>query len=233
MALGAKFLDADTTPLPLGGGGLTHLARVQISDLDPRLSSTRLVAACDVTNPLTGPRGAAAVFGPQKGAGPAQVAQLDTALDRLTRVVRTDVGVDIDEVAGGGAAGGIAAGMVGLLDAEIASGSDLILGMLGLTQQVPDVDVVLTGEGKLDRQSLSGKAPVSVARMAREHAVPTIALAGLTEAAARDELAEVFVLTGSMVEHAGTEQALGEPAAVLRDLTKSIFHDWLHRWEKP
>lgn len=177
-ALGVRFLDSQGSLLARGGGELLRLCRIDVSALDPRLASVSLVLASDVDNPLIGPHGAAAVYGPQKGATPEEVAVLDAALRRFAEVVRRDVGPAVADLPGGGAAGGTGAGAVALLGARLEPGTALLQQVVGLVDAVRAADLVITGEGSLDRQSLAGKPPVGVAATARAAGVPVIALAG-------------------------------------------------------
>jgi glycerate 2-kinase len=165
---------------------LTGLAVVDLVHLDPRLSSTEVVVACDVDNPLTGPRGAAHVYGPQKGASPDDVAALDAGLARLARVLHRDLGRDVDRVPGAGAAGGVGAGAVAFLGATLTPGIDLLLDLVGFDDALAGADLVITGEGSFDAQSLSGKAPVGVARRARAVGVPVLVLAGRVDLSGHD-----------------------------------------------
>ena len=180
-ALGARFLDGGGAPIPAGGGGLAELACVDLSELDPRVAGTRFVVACDVDNPLTGPSGAAAVFGPQKGAAVADVETLDANLGRLVEVLTAALGPAARDGAvrpGAGAAGGVGYAAMTLLGAEPRPGVDVVLELVGLDTQVAGADLVITGEGSLDEQSLGGKTPLGVARLAAAHGVPIIAVSG-------------------------------------------------------
>ena len=180
-ALGARFMDAVGAPISPGGGGLASLARVDLNGLDPRIARTRFVVACDVDNPLTGPRGAAAVFGPQKGARPTEVAVLDANLARLVDVLALDLGQTARAGAvraGAGAAGGVGYAAMTVLGAEPRPGVDVVLDLVGLDAQLDGAGLVITGEGSLDEQSLGGKTPVGVGRLAARHRVPVIAVSG-------------------------------------------------------
>lgn len=178
QALGVRLLDELGQELPPGGAALLRLDRVDTSDLDLRLRGATVTVACDVDNPLVGPRGAAAVYGPQKGADPQDVAVLDAALSRFAEVVSRDLGIDVAQLPGAGAAGGLGAGAVAFLGAQLTPGIGLLLDIVGFDQLVRGADLVITGEGSLDEQSLHGKAPVGVAAAARRAGVPVIALAG-------------------------------------------------------
>jgi len=176
-ALGARFLDAEGEELPPGGGSLGRLARIKwrrpalFEDLAP-------VVATDVTNPLLGPNGAAAVYGPQKGATPEQVGILEAGLRRLAETVRRDLGADVAELPGGGAAGGLAAGLVAFLGGRITSGFEVVAEATGLGARLAAADLVVTGEGSLDEQSRQGKTTGRVLELARAAGKPATVLAG-------------------------------------------------------
>lgn len=177
-ALGARLADGHGRPVGPGGAGLTALATIDVTGFDPRVSGADVTVASDVDNPLVGPHGAAAIYGPQKGAGPAEVAELDAALRRYADVVGAQLGVDPRRAPGAGAAGGLGYGAMVFLGARLEPGIDHLLGLVGFAEALAGADLVFTGEGSLDRQTLHGKAPVGVARAAATAGVPTIALAG-------------------------------------------------------
>lgn len=190
-ALGARMLGEAGAPLAPGGAALADLARIVTDDLDPRLKDLRIDVACDVTNPLCGDEGASAVFGPQKGASPEQVTQLDLALAHFAEVVHRDLGHDVAEIPGAGAAGGLGAGLLAFTGAELKPGIDIVIDRTGLAQQVADADLVVTGEGRMDAQTRFGKTPFGVARVAVDAGKPVIGIAGsLGEGI--DELEDVF-----------------------------------------
>ena len=180
QALGVRLLDADGRDLPVGGAALANLVRIDCTGLDSRIARTPIVLASDVTNPLTGPDGASAVFGPQKGATPAMVEQLDRALNRYAAVVRRDTGRSVDAIPGAGAAGGLGAGFLAFTDATMRSGVDLVIETVGLKERAVGADYCFTGEGRVDGQTQYGKTPMGVARAVREAAPAcrVIALAG-------------------------------------------------------
>ena len=177
-ALGVRFLDAGGNELRPGGAALAALQRVDLSALDKRLHNVQVEVAADVDNPLCGPKGASAVFGPQKGASAQQVDELDAALARLAEVVGEALGEDFSTFPGVGAAGGLGFAAKAFLGARFRPGIELVAELSGLAEAVRGADLVVTGEGRLDAQSLHGKTPVGVARVAREQGVPVIALAG-------------------------------------------------------
>ncbi|WP_432494124.1 glycerate kinase [Kineococcus gypseus] len=177
-ALGARLLDADGRELPDGGGALARLRRVDLDGLDPRVRAVRWTLAADVDNPLLGPRGAAAVFAPQKGADPAQVAQLEAGLERLADALSAAGAPDARAVPGAGAAGGTGLVALGLLGARRRPGAQVVLELVGFDGRAAGADLVLTGEGSFDEQSLGGKAPVGVARAAAALGAPVVLLSG-------------------------------------------------------
>ncbi|EOY5382508.1 glycerate kinase [Cronobacter dublinensis] len=178
QALGARFLDSQQRGLLPGGASLAALEHIEMSGLDPRLAHTTFTVACDVDNPLCGAKGASAIFGPQKGATPEMVAQLDAALRRFGTTLEAVTGKRIISAPGAGAAGGMGAALLGMLNAQLRPGIDIVTQTLGLAQAVRDADLVITGEGRLDSQSIHGKTPVGVARVAKQFQRPVVAIAG-------------------------------------------------------
>jgi glycerate kinase len=177
QALGWRLLDSDGQPIPPGGGGLEKLERI-LPPEENDLSGIEVEVWCDVTNPLLGPKGAAAVFGPQKGASDADVTRLEVGLARLAAVVKRDVGVEIAEMAGGGAAGGLAAGAVAFLGARLVPGVEALMRLTGLEDRMRDADWVVTGEGRFDRQSLDGKVVSGICSLAEKTGARVAVLAG-------------------------------------------------------
>ncbi|MFV8825902.1 glycerate kinase [Thauera sp. WH-2] len=178
QALGARLLDAQGREIGPGGGALAALDRIDVSALDPRLAASHIEVACDVDNPLTGVRGASAVFGPQKGATPGMVAVLDENLARFARIVERDLCVTVDPVPGAGAAGGMGAAMLAFFGATLRPGIEIVTAAVGLDAHVRDADLVITGEGRIDFQTVHGKTPIGVARVAKRHGRPVIGIAG-------------------------------------------------------
>ncbi|HEY8529297.1 MAG TPA: glycerate kinase, partial [Paenibacillaceae bacterium] len=177
QALGAGIFDVSGRPVGFGGGRLGEVERVDLSTLHPRLREVELLVACDVTNPLTGPRGASRVFGPQKGADPETVERLEANLTRFADVVRRDTGRALHDEPGAGAAGGTGAALM-LCGGRLVSGIDLVLDTLGFDMRLQGADYVLTGEGKIDDQTPGGKVIAGIVRRARKAGVPVIAFAG-------------------------------------------------------
>jgi len=178
QALGASLLDVHGTELPPGGAALARLSRVLVRQLDPRLAESSVLAACDVTNPLCGPEGASAIYGPQKGASPEMVGELDAALAHYAAILLRDLGKDVRDVPGAGAAGGLGAGLLAFLNAALTPGAPLILDTLRLSEHLPGAALLFTAEGRLDGQTAYGKAVAAVAASALAHHVPVVALAG-------------------------------------------------------
>ena len=178
QALGVRLYDARGDDLPVGGAALADLDRIEMSALDPRARESIFAVACDVSNPLCGPEGASAVYGPQKGATPEIVHELDEALAHFADVVERDVGVEIKDVSGAGAAGGLGGGMIAFLNGSLRAGVDIVLDAVGLDDQLEGADLVITGEGQLDFQTVYNKAPIGVARLAKKRGIPVVAVSG-------------------------------------------------------
>ena len=178
QALGVRLLNESGNDLPPGGAALAGLRKIDASGLDARAAASQFSVACDVSNPLTGPEGASAIYGPQKGATPELVEQLDGALGNFAEVVERDIGRSIDDVPGSGAAGGLGGGMMAFLDGSLRAGVDIVLDQVGLNEQLEGADLVITGEGQLDFQTVYHKAPIGVAWRAKERGIPVIAISG-------------------------------------------------------
>lgn len=177
-ALGGKFLNKKGTSVDEGGGALDALHQIDITELDKRLLKCEIIGACDVSNTLTGNQGASMVFGGQKGGSSLELEELDKNLFHYASVIKSDLGIDVKEVEGTGAAGGMGAALLAFFDAELMRGIDLIMDTLQLEAHIKNADMVVTGEGKIDRQTLYGKTVAGVARVAQKHGVPVIAIAG-------------------------------------------------------
>lgn len=178
QALGVHFLDSDNQEIGRGGGSLHQLAQIDISGIDPRLADCTVRVACDVTNPLIGPQGASRVFGPQKGATETMITTLDDNLAHYAEVIARTFDVDVKQFPGAGAAGGMGAALKVFLHAELRRGIDVVTQALHLEDQIHDCTLVVTGEGRLDSQSVNGKVPVGVASIAKKYDKPVIAIAG-------------------------------------------------------
>ena len=177
-ALGTRFLKSDGQEIGEGGGALSDLAAIDLSRLDSRLADVKIEVACDVDNPLIGPKGASAIYGPQKGATPVIVNQLDENLAHYAAIIEKDLGVKIADVPGAGAAGGLGGGLLAFMQAELSRGVDIVMEAAKLSDIIAGADLVITGEGKIDGQTIFGKTPIGVAKTAKKHGVPVIGIAG-------------------------------------------------------
>jgi len=223
QALGVNFVDKKGKPVVPGGEGLLSLSRIDLNTLDPRLRRVQLLVACDVDNPLIGPKGSAAVFGPQKGATPSMVKRLDKALGKLAQLIQTVTGYDVAGIPGAGAAGGISGSFKGLLGAQLRPGSDLVFDLLKVRSMLPKVDLVITGEGRIDFQTPFGKGPGMLAKLAKEHGIPVIGIAGAV-AEPIDELFQqgftaIFSIVNRPIE---LEVAMRDAATLMRWTAEQI-----------
>lgn len=178
QALGGRFRDESGTEVGFGGGELARIRSIDTSNLDPRLANTEITVACDVENPLTGPRGASVVFGPQKGATPEMVEALDAGLRNVAEIIRRDVGLDIETIPGAGAAGGMGGAALAFLGAELRPGIEIVLQVAHFHEKLDGASLVFTGEGRVDSQTLQGKCISGVMKAAQAHGVPVVVLAG-------------------------------------------------------
>ena len=211
-SLGVRLLRSDGGAIAPGGAGLLELDRIDASGLDARLREAELVVASDVTNVLCGPAGAAATFGPQKGATPEDVALLDRALRRMADTARRDLGVDVSGIAGGGAAGGMGAGLVAFLGARIAWGGDIVAEAVGLDARLDGAALAVTGEGRLDWQTAYHKAPAVVANRASARGIPALGVGGSLGPGWRKLYAEGFTALAGMASGAvSVEDAMASP----------------------
>lgn len=178
QALGVSLLDRQGKELSSGGGFLDQLDKIDISGLDPRLKKTRITVMCDVDNPLCGPRGASAVYGPQKGATPEMVQILDQNLAHFAQKIKEYLGLDLKDVPGAGAAGGLGMGLLAFTGAQLKVGVEAVLDTVNFDNKVQKADIVITGEGRIDGQSLYGKVPMGITKRAIKYGKPTIAIVG-------------------------------------------------------
>jgi len=227
QALGVKLLDAQGQTLSPGGLALAQLARIDLSEIDPRLQQIRFDIAADVNNPLCGPHGASAIFGPQKGASPVQVEQLDRALGHFADHCATALGKDVRDEPGSGAAGGLGFAAKAFLGAQFKAGVEVVAELVGLAEAVASADLVITGEGRFDAQTLRGKTPFGVARVARQHAVPVIVIAGTLgegyQALYEHGIDAAFALASGPMT---LEQACAEAPRLLRERATDIARVW-------
>lgn len=227
-ALGVRILDSRGNPLPPGGSPLTEVSEVDISGLDPRLAETEIILASDVDNPLLAERGAAHVYGPQKGASPEQVELLDSALHRWSRAVVAAGGRDAADEPGAGAAGGVGFAALAVLGARRRPGTDVILELVGFDQHLAGAQLVITGEGSLDEQTLHGKAPAGVAARAAAAAVPVVAVAGRC-ALPPERLREAGIAAAYALAdiEPDPERSMREAGGLLERLGAALAADWL------
>jgi glycerate kinase len=228
QALGARLLDASGHDLPPGGAALVDLARLDLAVLRATIGGVKIIIASDVDNPLLGPHGATAVFGPQKGAGPHEVETLERGLRHWSQLVSEATGRDDTERPGAGAAGGTGYAALALLNAEIRPGIELILDLINFDAQVVGADLVVTGEGSLDEQSLAGKAPIGVARAAARAGVPVVAVAGRLQLSSQ-RLQEAGISTAYALSDLEPDPArsIANASTLLRQMGARIAQDWL------
>jgi len=228
QALGVEFYDADGEPCACGlaGGGLTSIATTDLSGLDERLAETQIRIACDVTNPLTGPEGAAAMYGPQKGATPEVVEQLDAGLTHFAAIVAEPLGMDIDSLPGAGAAGGLGAGLVAFAGATLENGGKLIADAVDLPARLRGAELCFTGEGRIDGQSRYGKVPMRVASLAGKQGVSTVCIAGVVE---DDAPRELFRDVRGLVDEGVTRlDAMANPAPIIQARAEAAMRAFLN-----
>lgn len=216
QAIGARLLDSEGHEIGPGGAALLDLARIDTTTLDRSVRGVRFVVASDVDNPLTGSQGASAVYGPQKGASADDVLLLDRALAHYAAVIHRDLGIDVREVPGAGAAGGLGAGLIAFLGARVRRGVEVVMETVCLRERLLGAGLVVTGEGKLDAQSLHGKTPEGVIRTAREVGVPIVLACG------RAEIRPEGVPVASLVERFGEERAMRDTHRALEELAAEL-----------
>ncbi|WP_116047973.1 glycerate kinase [Amycolatopsis palatopharyngis] len=230
LALGAVLLDDDGKPVGLGGGALDAVRTVDLAPVRQRLGPAQVGVATDVTNPLLGTEGAAPVFGPQKGAGPDEVESLARALTSWSDALVRSGCAPFADIAGGGAGGGVAAGALAGLGASIESGFDLVVDLTGVLDALEGADLVITGEGSLDRQSLAGKAPAGIAARAGQRNIPVLAVAGRVQLEHAELVAAGIADSRALIEHAPSlEHATRNAYPLLREQTAELVRSWLDR----
>jgi len=181
QALGVKLLDQEGKEVGFGGGELKKIVKIDISCMDHRLSDAKILVASDVNNPLCGPQGASRIYGPQKGATPEIIEELDKSLSYFAELIKRDLNKDVKDIPGAGAAGGLGASLMAFLNAELRPGIEIMIEAVKLEQAIKDADLVITGEGKIDSQTIYGKAPIGVAKIAKKYNVPVVAVAAIIE----------------------------------------------------
>jgi glycerate kinase len=220
VALGFRLLDSAGVELPRGGAALARLDRIDSAGFDPAWHSVNVMVACDVTNPLIGPLGASAVFGPQKGADEAAVRELDAALAHFADVISRDLGKRVADEPGAGAAGGAGAGLLAFLDASLAPGAPFVVDASGLDEKLRGADLVITGEGRVDSQTAYGKAPGEVAKRAQGARIPVLLIAG-SKAPGWEVLSDLGVTAVVTLDEEGDnlQQPMGDAGEMLRRTT--------------
>ena len=230
QALGVCLLDASGSEIGPGAAGLASLAHIDAHAGHPRLGRTEILVACDVDNPLLGPRGAARIFSPQKGAGPPGVEQIEEHLAHFAGIIERDLAVDVRTIPGGGAAGGLGTGAVALLGARLMPGAEWVLAALDIERRLGAVDLVLTAEGRFDAQSLGGKAPMALARRARAAGIPCAVICGSegpgSEAALSEGVSAIFPLVR---ENVTLSDAMARPRKLLAERAEEAVRRFARR----
>ncbi|MDQ6420413.1 glycerate kinase [Paenibacillus sp. LHD-117] len=224
QALGVRFFNDQGSELSYGGGELISLSRVDVSGLDPRVADCEIIVASDVTNPLCGPEGASFVFGPQKGATPEMAQRLDDGLRNYGRVIHERLGIDVRNVPGAGAAGGLGAGLIAFLSARMSRGIDIVLEAIEFEKRVQEADLVITGEGRTDSQTAFGKAPAGVAALAKKYNKPVICVSGgiSLDTKALHE-AGIDVIIGATQSPMSLEEAMANASDWIRHAVASVI----------
>jgi glycerate kinase len=224
QALGVRFLDAEGKEIGFGGGELSRIAKIDVSGLDPRVKEAEIVVACDVKNVLCGPQGASAVYGPQKGATPEMVKILDENLRHLAWIIKRDLGKDVLEVPGSGAAGGLGAALIAFLDARMKPGIEIIMEITKFEKKLKEADMVITGEGSTDSQTLYGKVPLGIGRMACKWRKPLVCISGSLkrgyEALYAEGITAFFSITSGPMT---LEEAMKRGEELLEKTSENVF----------
>ncbi|MEM7466676.1 MAG: glycerate kinase [Pseudomonadota bacterium] len=229
QALGAKFYDQQACLLsdPLTGADLERIAQIDLTELNDNIANVNFTAACDVDNPLLGPTGATQVFGPQKGASPAALERLELGLGNAFEIIETLVGHAIAVQPGSGAAGGMGAALLGILNGQLKTGVDVVADMVNLDERIQASDIVITGEGALDAQTAHGKAPAGVARRAKQYDIPVIAIGGMLAESAHVLLeGQIDAIEASVTRPCAGESALENAEVNLTNAARRVGH-WI------
>ncbi|GAA0316539.1 glycerate kinase [Bacillus carboniphilus] len=224
QALGVSFKDQDGKEIGFGGAELARLTDIDTTQLDPRIKETEIIVMSDVTNPLCGEKGASYIYGPQKGATPEIVKQLDANLKHYASVIEKKLGIDVLDVPGAGAAGGLGAGLVAFCNVELYPGVEKILEVTGIDRHLLDADLVITGEGRIDSQSIYGKVPVGVAKRAARHKVPVIAIVGsIGEGAAEVYAHGVTAVLDIIPKPMSLEEAMDNASSLIEQAAENVM----------
>ncbi len=223
QALGVKLLTAENQEISFGGIGLKNLQRIDISNIDRRILESEITLACDVKNPLTGPSGTASVYSAQKGASQQDIQKLESFLMNFAEVVKRDLGKEIQSVPFLGAAGGLAASLFAFFNARLKSGFEVVSNILNFPERIKDADLVITGEGKIDAQTLKGKTPIGVAKIAKKNNIPVIAIAGIIgEGADKCREAGIEAIISLTSKKTETEKTLKNAKLLLAEVSEKI-----------
>lgn len=224
QALGVRLLDRSGNELAQGGAALSALHAIDMSGLDAKINECEFLVACDVNNPLTGPTGASAIYGPQKGATPDMIELLDAALTRFAEIVERDIGAEISDIAGSGAAGGLGGGLIAFVDGQLRAGVDIVLDTVRLDDFLPGADLVITGEGSMDHSTIYNKAPVGVAARANRLGIPVIGISGSLGAGFQDVHEHgIEGLTSITPGPVSLEEASQRAAELIADTTEQVM----------
>ncbi|MBB6217290.1 glycerate kinase [Anaerosolibacter carboniphilus] len=223
QALGVRFFDKEGNKLALGGKELEKIQQIDMSGIHPNIADVEIKVACDVTNPLWGERGAAYVFGPQKGANPEIVERLDKGLKHLSSVIQKELGKEIADLPGAGAAGGLGGGLVAFLNARLESGVQMVIRSSKLEEKIKNADLVMTGEGKTDEQTAFGKVPFGVAQIAKKYNVPVVCLSGaLTEGAEKLYDHGITALFSAVNKDMSLKEAMDHTDELVKNASENI-----------
>jgi glycerate kinase len=223
-ALGAMFLDKNGEAIGEGGGSLDKLEKIDLRNLHPRLKSVEFLVACDVNNPLCGEKGASAIYGPQKGATTDIISQLDKNLSHYADIIKRDVGVDVKDVPGAGAAGGLGAALIAFCGGRLLKGVEIVLDIVNIDERIKNVDVVITGEGRIDAQTANGKVPVGIAGRAKKYNKPVFAIAGFIDNGAELVYKHgIDSIMSSMVGPISVEESMNQSRKLIADASERLF----------
>jgi len=233
QALGVKFLDNNGNEVGMGGNELSEISSIDLSGIDQRIKNVSFLAACDVDNPLCGPKGASAVYGPQKGASEKDVIALDNGLNHFAQIVKQQLQLDIKDVPGSGAAGGLGAGVLIFLNARLERGITIVTRTTQLAEKMENADLVITGEGRIDFQTAFGKTPFGVAQIAKEHDIPLIALAGSLGEGYQSLYEQGFDGIFSIIDQPmSLQEAIDQAAELLENAAENVVRLWIKKTYK-
>lgn len=233
QALGVRFLDENGNEPGMGGGQLSKISSIDLSGIDPRITNTAFLAACDVDNPLCGEKGASTVYGPQKGATEKDVITLDYGLNHFSQIVKQQLKLDIKDVPGSGAAGGLGAGVLIFLNARLERGITIITRTTQLAEKMDGADLVITGEGRIDFQTAFGKTPFGVAQVAKKQNIPLIALAGSLGDGYQSLYSKGFNGIFSIIDKPmPLQEAIDNAAQLLENAAENVVRLWIEKLKK-